>query len=174
MTRSQAGAPVKKLMLERNGWVPNNSRLPVLFYPGAIAIRGDDPAALFEQTFRANGWPPHWRYGVYDYHHYHTEGHEVLGVASGHARLMLGGPDGHVLQVRAGDVLLLPAGTGHCNLDSSDDFLVVGAYPPGQHADMCREAPSAAQQQSIDALPFPDQDPVQGAHGAVSEFWSKG
>lgn len=174
MTSSQARTPAKKLMFERNGWVPNNPRLPVLVYPGAIAVQGDDPAALFEQTFSANGWPPQWRYGVYDYHHYHTEGHEVLGVASGHARLMLGGPDGHVLQVRAGDVLLLPAGTGHCNLDSSDDFLVVGAYPPGQHADMCREAPSAAQQQSIDALPFPDQDPVQGAHGAVNEYWSKG
>ncbi|WCM49234.1 cupin [Pseudomonas sp. WJP1] len=174
MTSSQARTPVKKLILERNRWVPNNPRLPVLFYPGAIAVQGDDPAALFEQIFSANGWPPQWRYGVYDFHHYHTEGHEVLGVASGHARLMLGGPDGHVLQVRAGDVLLLPAGTGHCDLDSSDDFLVVGAYPPGQHADMCREAPCAAQQQSIDALPFPDQDPVQGTHGAVSEFWSRG
>jgi uncharacterized protein YjlB len=71
-------------------------------------------------------------------------------------------------------VLLLPAGTGHCNLDCSDDFLVVGAYPPGQHADICREAPSAAQLQDIDALPFPDRDPVQGAHGAVSEYWCKG
>nr|WP_180207212.1 cupin [Pseudomonas sp. SbOxS1]NYU07521.1 cupin [Pseudomonas sp. SbOxS1] len=174
MTSSQAGTTAQKLMFERNGWVLNNPRLPVLIYPGAIAVQGDDPAALFEQTFKANGWPPQWRYGVYDYHHYHTEGHEVLGVASGHARLMLGGPDGHVLQVRAGDVLLLPAGTGHCNLDSSDDFLVVGAYPPGQHADICREAPSPAQLQSIETLPFPDQDPVQGTYGAVSEYWSKG
>jgi uncharacterized protein YjlB len=86
---------------------------------------------------------------------------------------MLGGPDGHVLEVRAGDVLLLPAGTGHCNLGSSDDFLVVGAYPPGQHADICREAPSARQLQDIDTLPFPDQDAVQGVHGAVSEYWTK-
>jgi uncharacterized protein YjlB len=174
MSNSQAHAPAQKLMFERNGWVPNNPRLPVLVYPKAIAIQGDDPAALFEQTFSANGWPPQWRYGIYDFHHYHTEGHEVLGVASGQARLMLCGPDGLVLEVCAGDVLLLPAGTGHCNLESSDDFLVVGAYPPGQHADICRETPSAAQLQAIDTLPFPDQDPVQGAHGAVSEYWSKG
>jgi len=162
---------VQALRLQRNGWVPNNPRLPVLVYPQAIAVQGSDPAALFERTFAANGWPPQWRYGVFDYHHYHTEGHEVLGVASGSARLMLGGPDGHVVPVRAGDVLLLPAGTGHCNLGSSDDFLVVGAYPPGQHADICRAAPTAAQQARIDGLPFPGSDPVQGAQGAVRHYW---
>lgn len=159
------------LMLERNDWVPNNPRLPVLVYPAAIAVQGSDAAALIEETFNANGWPPQWRYGIYDFHHYHTEGHEVLGIASGQARLMLGGPDGHVLGVKAGDVLLLPAGTGHCNLQASEDFLVVGAYPPGQQADICREAPSKAQLAKIDTLPFPDQDPVQGPEGAVARYW---
>lgn len=82
MFGSQSGAVSKQiLMLEHNGWVPNNPRLPVLIYLNAIA-------------------------------------------------------NGFVVEVRAGDVLLLPAGTGHCNLDSSDDFLVVGAYPPGKHADI--------------------------------------
>lgn len=172
MARSHSlPAPAQPLLLEANDWVPNNPRLPVLIYPKAIAVQGNDPAALFEKTFKANGWPPQWRYGVYDFHHYHTEGHEVLGIASGHARLMLGGPDGHVLEVSAGDVVLLPAGTGHCNLDSSDDFLVVGAYPPGQHADICREAPSAEQQASINTLPFPERDPVQGEDGAVGQHW---
>lgn len=165
-------ATVQTLMFERNQWVPNNPHLPILVYPTAIAVQGDDPAALFERIFIANGWPPQWRYGVYSYHHYHTEGHEVLGIASGRARLMLGGPDGHVLEVSPGDVLLLPAGTGHCNLDSSEDFLVVGAYPPGQHADICREAPTRAQLASIDTLPFPAQDPVQGSQGAVHRYWA--
>ena len=164
---------VQTLLLERNDWVPNNPHLPVLVYPQAIAIEGRDPAALFERTFGANGWPAQWRYGIYDFHHYHTEGHEVLGVAAGHARLMLGGPHRHVLEVSAGDVLLLPAGTGHCNLGCSADFLVVGAYPPGQHADICREAPSEAQLRAIEQLPFPAQDPVQGAQGAVQQYWVK-
>jgi uncharacterized protein YjlB len=172
MSKSQAvTAAVQILMFDRNEWVPNNPRLPVLIYPKAIAVLDSDPAALFEKTFSANGRPPQWRYGVYSYHHYHTEGHEVLGIASGQARLMLGGPDGHVLEVSSGDVLLLPAGTGHCNLDSSEDFLVVGAYPPGQHADICREAPTKAQLASIDTLPFPEQDPVQGLRGAVHQYW---
>lgn len=158
--------------LEHNGWVPNNPRLPVLIYLNAIVNRRIDLASQFEETFSANGWPPQWRNGVYGYHHYHTEGHEVLGIASGHARLILGGPDGFVVQVRAGDALLLPAGTGHCSLDSSDDFLVVAAYPPRQQADMCREAPSKSQLASIDELPFPDLDPVQGMHGAIHKYWA--
>lgn len=172
MIRSEAvDAPLQTLLLERNGWVPNNPRLRVLIYIKAIAAKGKDPAALFEQIFSAHGWPPQWRDGVYDYHHYHTQGHEVLGIARGYARLMLGGPDGRVLEVSDGDVLLLPAGTGHCNIESSDDFLVVGAYPPGQHADICREAPNPAQLANIDKLPFPSQDPVQGPHGAVNRYW---
>jgi uncharacterized protein YjlB len=172
MNKSKAvSATVQTLMFERNEWVANNPRLPVIIYPDAIAVQGSDPALLFEKTFSANGWPPQWRYGVYDYHHYHTEGHEVLGVASGHARLMLGGPSGHVLEVNPGDVLLLPAGTGHCNLGSSDDFLVVGAYPPGQHADICREAPTEAQLEKIETLSFPDKDPVQGLQGAIHQYW---
>jgi uncharacterized protein YjlB len=172
MVRSQVvDAPVQVLLLEPNDWVPNNPRLPVLIYIKAIAIQGSDPAALFEKTFNDNGWPPQWRYGVYDYHHYHTEGHEVLGVAAGYARLMLGGPGGRILEVSGGDVLLLPAGTGHCNVASSSDFLVVGAYPPGQHADICREAPTSEQLASIHKLPFPEQDPVQGLRGAVSRYW---
>jgi len=170
-TSGTVKATVQPLMFERNQWVPNNPRLPVLIYTQAIAIEGSDPAALFEKTFSSHGWPPQWRYGIYNYHHYHTEGHEVLGVASGQARLMLGGPNGHVLDVSSGDVLLLPAGIGHCNLESSADFLVVGAYPPGQRADICREAPTQAQLARIDTLPFPDTDPVQGLQGAVQKYW---
>lgn len=172
MFGSQSGAvSLQILMLEPNGWVPNNPRLPVLIYLNAIVSRRIDLASQFEETLNANGWPPQWRNGVYGYHHYHTEGHEVLGIASGHANLMLGGPGGFVVEVRAGDALLLPAGTGHCNLDSSDDFLVVGAYPPGQRADICREALGKSQMTSINELPFPDQDPVQGEHGAVCKYW---
>ncbi|GAB6405523.1 cupin [Pseudomonas sp. MHK4] len=165
--------PVQTLFFHRNDWVPNNPRLPVLIYPKALTVQGANRAALFERLFASNGWPPQWRDGVYDYHHYHTEGHEVLGIASGHARLMLGGPTGHVLDVTAGDVLLLPAGTGHCNLEWSHDFLVVGAYPPGQRPDVCHEAPSVAQLQRIEVLPFPDDDPVQGQEGAVYQYWGQ-
>jgi uncharacterized protein YjlB len=173
MTMKQASAAptIQALMLKANGGIPNNPALPVLIYPAAVDATGSDPASLFERTFTDNGWPPQWRYGVFTYHHYHTRGHEVLGVYAGHARLMLGGPNGHVLEVRAGDVLLLPAGTGHCNLGSSDDFMVVGAYPPGQEGDINREPATPAQIEQIAQLKAPYTDPVLGDKGGVVEHW---
>ena len=171
MKKALAAPAVRTLMLKANGGIPNNPTLPVLIYPAALDVTGSDPASLFERTFASNGWPPQWRYGVFTYHHYHTRGHEVLGVYAGHARLMLGGPNGHVVEVEAGDVLLLPAGTGHCNLGSSDDFMVVGAYPPGQEGDINRNPATSAQIEQIAQLPFPHTDPVLGDKGGVVEHW---
>ncbi len=154
-------------VLTANDWVPNNPSLSVLHYRGLVPA---SPDAL-EALFLAHGWPPQWRNGVYDFHHYHSTAHEVLGIASGRARLVLGGPGGREVAVAAGDVLVLPTGTGHCRLDASDDLLVIGAYPPDQQWDICRAAPSAAATARMRHLPFPRRDPVDGDSGALARLW---
>jgi uncharacterized protein YjlB len=129
----------RRMKFAADGYIPNNSSLPLLSYHNAIRFdRGADPAALLETIFNANGWGDAWRNGVYDFVHYHPRIHEVLGVARGIATLRLGGNKGATVKVRAGDVIVIPAGVGHECLSADAKFLVVGAYPPSGTYSECR------------------------------------
>jgi uncharacterized protein YjlB len=116
---SPGGLKPEILQLSQNGWVPNNEILPVLLYRSAVAISGSDPALIFKTLFGRNGWPPQWRDGVYDFHHYHSTAHEVLGFERGQAKLILAGENGREIDVRAGDVALLPTGMNQENAAGS-------------------------------------------------------
>jgi uncharacterized protein YjlB len=128
-----------RLRFKADGYIPNNPNVPLLIYKRAVRHDGKrDPATLLEAIFNANGWGDAWRNGIYDYVHYHPRIHEVLGVARGTATLRLGGNKGKTVKVRAGDVVVIPAGVGHECLKASETFLVVGAYPPVGTYSECR------------------------------------
>jgi uncharacterized protein YjlB len=157
------------------GAIPNNPTLPVLIYKHMIRLNGDPPADV-ERVFGGNNWPPQWRYGIYPFHHYHSTAHEVLGVARGKALVMLGGKTGEIVDFEPGDVVVLPAGTGHCCLEASEDFLVVGGYPPGQAYDLVRagepgKKPAAVER--IAKVKLPDSDPVLGKTGPLVRLWAR-
>lgn len=155
-----------------DGGIPN-SRLPVLVYSGVVD--GDAGAGVYEELFAGHGWLGAWRDGIYPFHHFHSTAHEVLGIAAGRAEVMLGGPGGQRFELRAGDVVVLPAGTGHRNLGSSPDLLVVGAYPNGMDWDLRRGDPAEHDEvlANIGRVPLPDQDPVRGEGGPLVEIWGR-
>ena len=159
--------------LAASGSIPNHPRWPLLVYPGAVAIAGADPAAAFEELFDRNGWPAAWRNGIYPFHHFHCEAHEVLGVYSGEVTAQFGGDDGIVINARPGDVIVLPAGTGHKKLSARGDLGIVGAYPVGQHPDMCTPLLSNLKRSAAAAgrVALPQRDPVYGEDGPLFNHW---
>jgi uncharacterized protein YjlB len=145
--------------------IPNHPAFPVLIYHDVDAA-ADGPDAA-RALFAEHGWGGSWVNGVFDFHHFHSTSHEVLAVVAGAATLELGGPQGEAFDVAAGDVLVLPAGTGHRRASARDGFTVVGAYPAGQEDyDLLRgDDPDevAAARERIAALAAPPDDPVGGA-----------
>lgn len=156
-----------------DGRIPNNV-LPFVFYRGAIDLAGSpDPEKVIEKTFAANGWGGQWRNGVYPYVHYHSMIHEVMGIARGKAKVRFGGEHGAAIDVAAGDVVILPAGTGHQRLSQSDDLVVIGAYPASGKYNLCRgsKAEHAKALASIANVPLPPSDPVFGPKGPLIALW---
>jgi uncharacterized protein YjlB len=155
-----------------DGIVPNN-RLPFLVYKGAIDVDSGHPEKTIEGLFGANGWGDMWRNGVYDYLHYHATVHEALGIARGHARVRFGGDHGKEIEIAAGDVAILPAGTGHQCVSASRDFCVIGAYPPGAKMHVTLPTPEnhAKALKTIPAVRLPKSDPVMGAEGPLVRLW---
>jgi uncharacterized protein YjlB len=162
----------QQLVFKDDGAIPNNT-LPLLLYRQAFAANTKDLASFIEQGFAENDWTGSWRAGVYPFPHYHSTSHEVLGVFSGSATLRLGGAQGTTVEVRRGDVIVIPAGVGHQNLGSSADFSVVGAYPGGRRWDLLRGLPGERPQadHNIAAVPLPDNDPLYGSNGPLKRIW---
>lgn len=151
-----------------------NSVLPLLLYR-RVADPAGGPEPL-ERLFTANGWPPQWRDTVFTFHHYHSKSHECLGVGQGEATLRFGGPAGAEVKVQAGDVVVIPAGVAHQRVLASTDFMVVGAYPPGEERyDTLRGNPGDRPKadETIARLPRPNSDPVTGRSGRLREIWDQ-
>jgi uncharacterized protein YjlB len=138
-----------------NGYVPNNPKFPFLHYRNVVSLtEAPDPAAVFESLFKTNGWT-----GVWPFH--------PRGVARGRARVRFGGNRGKAVSLRMGDVIILPAGTGHQALKASKDLLVVGTYPVSGKYDEFR----AKALRMISKVRAPTKDPVFGRKGPLKRLW---
>lgn len=156
-------------LLAADGAIPNHPRWPLLIYPGAVKPIS---AEAFEKLFTRNQWPAAWRNGVHPFHHYHSNGHEALGIYSGEVTVQFGGDAGVTVTAKPGDVIVLPAGTGHKKLASKGALGVVGAYPEGSHPDTCTTKSLLKNAQAIIArVPLPACDPVFGPGGPLFTYW---
>jgi len=165
--------PPEKLYFQNDGLIPN-SPLPLLRYRDILEETGEQGARWLENKFASNNWTNSWRWGVYDFHHYHSNTHEVLGVFRGQAVILLGGEKGEKVKVKPGDVIIIPAGVGHKCLSHDANFTVVGAYPNGMSPDLKRgkkeERPEA--DKNIANVPLPETDPILGKSNGLVAIWS--
>ena len=169
-------AEPQALIFADDGSIPNNPCLPFLVYRGAIDLSGTpDPEQVIEKTFARHGWGDMWRNGIYPYVHYHSRTHEVMGLARGRAKVRFGGQGGREVDLFAGDVCVLPAGTGHQGLWASPDLMVIGAYPPNGKYDLCRgsKAEHAKAIVAIAEVPLPATDPIYGPAGPLTRLWRR-
>lgn len=165
---------VSTYQFDNDGLIPNHPSWPMIVYRGAFVDVEGDRAATIESVFHGNDWTHSWRNGIYSFPHFHSNAHEVLGIARGSAEVRFGGDAGDVFEIEAGDVALLPAGTGHQNLGSSSDLLVIGTYPPGcKDWTLCRgdETDRNRVLATIKSVPIPTSDPVVGSPGPVQKYW---
>ena len=155
----------RKVYFGKTGDVPN-SRLPVLIFRGVLAPQVGRKAQRFRRAFKKNSWTGLWTYTIYDYTHFHSNSHEVLGIAEGSVRVKLGGEHGRLFRLRAGDMLVLPAGVGHRRVGDDKGLKVIGAYPPRQaHFDMKRKG------RAVPDVPLPPTDPFYGDKGPLVRLW---
>jgi len=155
-----------------NGLFPNNPALPLVLYKRALKLGVNDPD-IVEDIFLINEWKKSWRNGIYPYHHYHSNVHEVLGVYSGTCVVEVGGDGGPTYELEKGDVLIIPAGVAHKNFGCTEDFKCVGAYPSEIEYDMYYGKPNErfVTEKNIPNVPLPNCDPVYGPAGPLFKYW---
>lgn len=164
---------VETFTFDDDGDIPNHPRWPMIVYQQVVDKAEVDAASIFEAIFGRNGWGNGWRNGIFAFPHYHSNAHEVLGIAQGEAVVRFGGGTGREFKVSKGDAVLLPAGTGHQRLQASADLLVIGAYPAGADYDLKRssETDKALIRERIKGVPKPRMDPVAGTEGPMTALW---
>ena len=163
---------VIKHIIEDDGTFPN-SALFILIYKNALNLPEEHAAKIVEDVFKKNNWSNAWKNGIYDYHHYHSITHEVLGVYQGNTRVQLGGENGMIHLLEKGDIIIIPAGVAHKNIGPDKDFKCVGAYPGGMDYDIKKGKPGERPEadDNIKKVPLPEKDPVYGSDGPLLLNW---
>jgi len=161
-------------LLQEDDHFPNNSSLPLLIYKKALNLPANEEPEIIEKTLEENNWSNAWRDGIYEYHHYHSNTHEVLVVYNGHCIVQFGGDHGITEELRAGDVVIIPAGVAHKKI-AGEQFKCVGAYPDGKDYNIYRGKAGEKElaKKEISNVPIPQTDPLYGNNGPLNIYWNE-
>ena len=111
---------------------------------------------------------------MYPDDHFHTTAHELVVIHRGRARLNFGGegcPGAVVVELGAGDAVLIPGGVSHRLVEDLDGgFEMVGSYMEGsEHWDMCYgKAGEEEHIANIKNLEWFARDPIYGDGGPAA------
>ncbi|KAL4969942.1 cupin domain-containing protein [Aspergillus stella-maris] len=155
-----------------------NSGLPIIHYRGVL------PEPLTEESvtefLTRDRWEKRGTWGHIPIRHFHPNSHECYGIFQGFSKLLLGvgGSDtagGLKVNVRAGDVIVLPAGTAHSCAESSKDYRYIGVYPQGcprwRNEMGSKSIDLASLRKETENVSMPEADPVYGVGGPLMQLW---
>ncbi|KAH8592342.1 hypothetical protein B0O99DRAFT_630326 [Bisporella sp. PMI_857] len=164
--------------IEPTEYAPNNP-MPVLVYRAVLPkpITEENASTFLE----ANNWEKRGTWGSIEIRHFHPNSHECYGIFRGTSTLLIGqgkldARGGKRITVTAGDVIVLPAGTGHSSVESTEDYRYVGVYPKGcpRWRNMYGDRPvrELGLRAEIEAVEVPTHDPVSGVDGPLPRLWN--
>lgn len=153
--------------------VPNNEDLPLVLMRNSLSLDPARPVRSIRESFAENGWTPFAEDPVPKLQHYRSNCHVAIGIARGSGRVLFGGPSGVIIDLRAGDAVVVPAGVAICRVAGAD-LLAVGAASCEVEPDLCRLDPADYHEavERIATLPLPTQDPVHGTSGPLLAVWT--
>lgn len=174
-----SSAKVHSFDFADDGVLVPNSPLPVVIYRGIAGFV--DPIGKESRTRESLSrmvTHHHWRVdwvehnAIFRYPHYHSTAHEVLLVMNGSAVINLGGEEGDLFDIHAGDAVAIPAGVAHQRISRNDDaFVVAGLYRKGSTRDLLEPTKENRQKVLDTKVPFPAMDPFWGEKGPLTQYW---
>ncbi|RVX67749.1 hypothetical protein B0A52_07872 [Exophiala mesophila] len=166
--------------LTPNRGAPNSDK-PVLIYRDCLPLPISEEKTT--EFLESHAWVKKGTWGHIDVRHFHPNTHECYGVFQGESTILVGcggvDPDdqGTKIDVSVGDVIVLPAGTGHCNLQSTKDYRYIGVYPDGAppwRSELGKEPIDLAEmRKETGSVLLPAEDPVNGANGPLLSLWTR-
>ena len=156
-TIEQVRPGIERVFLQDDGTFPNNPHHPLLLFRKAF----DETQRQGSRRLVDQGWTSPWVWGIFEFHHYHSNAWEVLVCMDGHAQVQVGGPSGPIVSIQQGDVTLIPPGVAHKQLDTVGNFALLGSYPKETpHADTVRGVPTESQRHAIGQCFVPKTEPI--------------